>query len=584
MNKKLYTFITVFFLALFALSNANAGISLSFLSTVELDGDFDEGAAEISAFDPASEQLFTINSATSTIDIIDLSDPLTPAVIDSIDLSAFGDGLTSVDVSLNSIVAVALAADPETDPGTVVFLNNAGMVLSSVTVGPLPDSVKFTPDGNTLVVANEGEPGFEEIDDEDVFTGIDPEGSISIIDLSAGVENVVQADVSTADFTAFNGMVLDPSIRIIGPTVDVVPTVAEDLEPEFIVVSDDSSTAYVTIQENNAIGVVDIATATVTDLFPLGFKDHSVAGNGLDPSDEDDVINIALHPVMGMYQPDGMDVFSSNGSTYLITANEGDSRGFEETSVSDLTLDPVIFPDATALQMADVLGELEVTNATGTDDGGETYTGIFAFGARSFSIWDADTGVQVFDSGDDFEQITASQLPDEFNSNNDENDSFDSRSNDAGPEPEGVVIGQVEGSTYAFIGLERIGGVMVYDVTDPVNPVFVQYINNRDFTFMDDLEADKNGAGDLGPEGLVFISADNSPTGEPYLVVSNEISGTVTIYTISQLVNGDGDDDNGDGCSVVSGNTDANTYAIKLFLPFVIFGFTIMFRRFGRRK
>ncbi len=582
MNKFFTQLLSFLFLALVLVpNNLYAGISLSFLSTLELEGDFDDGAAEISAFDPVSEQLFTINSATSTIDIIDLSDPENPFVLDSIDLSAFGDGLTSVDVSSNGVVAVALTADPETDPGTVVFLDTSGMVLSSVTAGPLPDSVKFTPDGMTLVVANEGEPGF---DDEDSLT-VDPEGSISIIDISGGAGNVMQSDVSTADFTAFNGMALDSSIRIIGPDGIVQPTVAQDLEPEFVTISDDSSTAFITIQENNAIAVVDIATATVTNLFGLGFKDHSAPGNGFDPSDEDGGINIATQPVMGMYQPDGMAFYSMGSGSYLITANEGDSRGFEETSVEDVTLDPTVFPDAEALQAPELLGELEITSANGSDDGGVTFQEIFAFGARSFSIWDANTGVQLFDSGDDFEQITAAELPAEFNSNNDENDSFDSRSNDAGPEPEGVAVGQVGDSIYAFIGLERIGGVMVYDVTNPVAPSFVQYINNRDSGFDGDLESDKDGAGDLAPEGLVFISSDDSPSGNPLLVVSNEVSGTVTLFGIQLIASGnDDDDDDGNGCSSVVGSPSASRVAFNILLPMIVLGLGIISRKFRRRK
>lgn len=589
MNKFFSQLLSFLFIVLVLVpNNLYAGISLSFLSTLELEGDFDDGAAEISAFDPASEQLFTINSATSTIDIIDLSDPENPSVVDSIDLSAFGDGITSVDVSVDGIVAAAVAADPETDPGTVVFLNTDGMVLSSIIVGSLPDSVKFTPDGATLVVANEGEPGFDEIDDEDVFNGTDPEGSISIIDVSGGAANVMQADLSTADFTTFNGMVLDSGIRIIGPDGIVQPTVAQDLEPEFVTISDDSTTAFITIQENNAIAVVDIDTAAVTDLFGLGFKDHSLAGNGFDPSDEDGTINIATQPVMGMYQPDGMAFYSMQSGSYLITANEGDSRGFEETSVEDVTLDPEVFPNAAALQLPELLGELEITSVNGSDDGGQSYQEIFAFGARSFSIWDADTGAQVFDSGDDFEQITAMELPTEFNSNNDENDSFDSRSNDAGPEPEGVAVGQIGESIYAFIGLERVGGVMVYNVTDPMSPSFVQYINNRDFSFDGDLEMDKDGAGDLAPEGIVFISADDSPNGDPILVVSNEVSGTVTLFGIQLISAGDGDgdgddDDNdgGDGCSVV-GSAVSIKAAFNLLLPMIVFGLSIMLRRFRR--
>jgi len=160
------------------------------------------------------------------------------------------------------------------------------------------------------------------------------------------------------------------------------------------------------------------------------------------------------------------------------------------------------------------------------------YDTLYSYGARSFSIWSAD-GQRVFDSGSEFERVTASLIPDNFNGNNDEN-SFDNRSDDKGPEPEAVAVGIINGQTFAFIGLERVGGIMVYNVTNPQNPEFVQYLNNRDFSVSQaDLEAGM--AGDLGPEGLAFISADDSPSGKPMLAVGNEVSGTTTLYSIDVI-------------------------------------------------
>ena len=155
------------------------------------------------------------------------------------------------------------------------------------------------------------------------------------------------------------------------------------------------------------------------------------------------------------------------------------------------------------------------------------YDQLYSYGARSFSIWDA-YGNLVYDSSDDFEQITAAMLPDDFNSNNDANGSFDSRSDDKGPEPEALAIGVINGRTYAFIGFERMGGIIVYDVTDPHAPQFVQYLNNRDFAG----DPEMSTAGDLGPEGIIFIAASDSPTGSPMLMVANEISGSTTLYHI----------------------------------------------------
>jgi hypothetical protein len=270
----------------------------------------------------------------------------------------------------------------------------------------------------------------------------------------------------------------------------------------------------------------------ITSIVPLGFKDHSEAGNGFDASNRDDAINIQTHPVFGMYQPDAIATYEVQGETYVVTANEGDARDYdgfsEEDRVKDLDLDPTAFPDADTLQADENLGRLNITTTLGDTDGDGDYDQLFAYGARSFSIWDAE-GNLVWDSGDQFEQKLAALLPDDFNATNDENDSFDNRSDDKGPEPEGVTIGRVGSRIYAFIGLERVGGIMMYDITDPDNPQFVNYVNNRDFSG----DAEAGTAGDLGPEGVLFIDQDQSPTGQNLLVVTNEISGTTTVYSAS---------------------------------------------------
>ncbi|NJL84342.1 MAG: hypothetical protein HC890_18015, partial [Chloroflexaceae bacterium] len=273
----------------------------------------------------------------------------------------------------------------------------------------------------------------------------------------------------------------------------------------------------------------DYAAPTIpTNLGLLSFSGSS----GLDPSDDDGQINIANFPVFGLRQPDGIASFSVGGETFYITANEGDGRDDETDRIDDLALDPLVFPDAAQLQGDDQLGRLEVSIVDGDIDGDGLFEQLFAFGSRSFSIFDA-VGNLVFDSGDAIEQITASTFPADFNANNDENGSFDNRSDDAGPEPEGVTIGQIniggEERIFAFIGLERIGGVLVYEVTNPNSPEFVQYLNTRDFSG----DAEAGTAGDLGPEGLTFISAANSPDASPLLVVANEVSGTTTIFEVT---------------------------------------------------
>ena len=505
-------------------SVAIAQIDLQPLGTYQ-SGLFDESAAETVAHDPNTQRLYVVNANSGNIDVLYIYYPANPTLLFQIDTAPYGDGANSVAVH-NGIVAVAVQADPAQAPGAAVFFNQDGEFLSAVTVGALPDMLTFTPNGQYVLVANEGEPDAYCLTEDEG----DPEGSVSVISLMNGAANLTQADVRTADFSSFTRDNIHPDIRIFGPEASV----AQDLEPEYIAVDADSSRAWVALQENNAIAVLDIGSATITEIFPLGYKDYS-EGGGLDPSDRDDGINIANWPVRGMYQPDAIAAFQAGNETFIITTNEGDARDYdcfsEEVRVDDLTLDPTVFDDPEFLQQSENLGRLKTTTATGDADGDGQHETIVNYGARSFSIWRAD-GQLVFDSGSDFEQYTAELIPDDFNSTNDENDSFDNRSDDKGPEPEGVAIGRVGDRVYAFIGFERVGGIIVYDITDPSQPMFVQYVNNRDFAG----GTEAGTAGDLGPEGMLFISAENSPTGTPLLVTGNEVSGTTTIFSVTEPV------------------------------------------------
>ena len=521
-------------------------IELNTLGTYA-SGAFDEGAAEIVAHDPANQRLFVINANDSTVDVLDIQDPEMPVKLSTIDATAEGASANSVAV-YGDLVAVAIEANVKQDNGKVVFYNSTDLnKVGEVEAGALPDMLTFTRDGQKLLVANEGEPS----DDYSV----DPEGSVSIVDLSNGV---AAATVTTAGFASFNGQLaelMEQGLRVFGPGA----TLAQDLEPEYIAISIDGEKAWVAMQEANAVAELDIAAGEITAIIPLGFKDHSIIGNELDASNDNSGINIRNWPVKGIYHPDAMTSYGFNGKTYYITANEGDSRDYdgfsEEFRVADLTLDAMAFPNAAELQEDANLGRLNVTSTLGFGNscapsdpanvilvGGEydrgyvenncVYSELYAYGARSFSIW-SETGERVFDSGSEFERITASLIPDNFNSNNDEN-AFDNRSDDKGPEPEAVTVGTINGQTFAFIGLERVGGIMVYNVTNPQNPEFVQYLNNRDFSASQtDLESGM--AGDLGPEGLAFIAADDSPNGKPMLAVGNEVSGTTTLYGIDVI-------------------------------------------------
>ncbi len=476
-------------------------------------------AAEITAYDSASKRLFVVNGALGSVDVLDLTQPAAPARVGTITVTGAAN---SVDVR-GGIVAVAVEAPTRTDNGRVNFYRATTLQeISTVTVGPVPDMLTFSPNGRYVVVANEGEPSST--------YAIDPEGSVSVID----VQTITAPTVRTAGFTSFNGQeatLRASGVRIYGPNASA----SKDFEPEYVAISADSRTAWVTLQENNAIATVDLTSASVTGVRALGFKDHSRTGNGLDVSDRDSPtgtgsINIRTWPgLFGMYQPDAIAAYTVSGTTYLVTANEGDARDWppglvEEARVGTLTLNPSIFTDAACggpCRDNARLGRLTVTNQLGRNATTGQYDALYVLGGRSFSIWNAATGTQVWDSGDQLEQRTTSLPNALFNASNTGN-ALDDRSDNKGPEPEGLALATFGSKTFAFVGLERIGGVMVYDITNPTSPSFVTYLSGR-----------TGDSGDLGPEGLHFIPARRSPNGQPLLVVGNEISGTTAIFQIN---------------------------------------------------
>lgn len=551
-------------------------IKLSLLGRYETNI-FAQSAAEIPAYDAASKRLFVVNAQKGLVDVLDASKPEKPVHIAELSARTYlaNSEVNSVAVK-NGIVALAVQAQNKTDTGIVVLFNAKDLsFISQVDVGALPDMLSFSPDGKTILVANEAEPN----DDY----SIDPEGSISIIDIS----NIKQLKVRTADFKAWNTQKADliaKGVRIFGPNA----TVAQDLEPEYITISHDSKTAWVTLQENNAIARIDIAQQKVTDIYPLGYKDHGVIGNELDVSDRDSKIDIKNWAgLVGMYQPDSIANYQSNGQTYLVTANEGDSRewlkdgdayfagdiskGYVENirmkhlfnnkgfntdgdypahlqkianGVKGAKLNPVTFVycGATTTEAGDCrkdanLGRLNIawnmgyqTNADGSAkldaNGRLTYDKLYAYGARSFSIWNTQ-GQLVWDSGSEFEKKIAELFPNYFNSDH-EAIALDDRSDNKGPEPEGITVGTIGKKTFAFIGLERMSGIMVYDITTANKPKFIEYFTTRNF-----VETDPKKQGDLGPEGLAFISAKDSPNAKSLLVVGNEVSGSTAVYQIN---------------------------------------------------
>lgn len=515
-------------------------------------GLFNASGGEIAAWSPQSKHLYVTN-ATQGLAMLEIANPANPSQLDLV--RQFG--INSVAVH-GDLVAMCWMPKSKGAPGEVRFFDLALKQIATIKVGYGPDMIAFTPDGKTLLVANEAEPSDDGAED--------PAGSISVIDLSHGP---AKATIQEATFDSFEARAAE--LRASGVHAPMPKrTLAQQLEPEYIVVGKDGKTAYVTLQEANAVAILDIATAKITAILPLGVKDFGATGVGLDASDKDNRIAISQWPVRGMYQPDSIAYFQENDREYLVTANEGEPFDYpfytEVQRVSKLkntkdpskpALDPARFPLAVDggdgfaqkdLLKPDGIGRLEVSDACGDTDQDGDYDELVCFGARSASIWRIVPATNstpmrlelAWDSGSEMERTVRDRMPTVFNADNRKNPSRDERSDVRGPEPEGVAVATISGRRMIFVGLERTGGVMMWDASTPSKPIFAGYFNRRDPAV--DLDVDAKGdkipdtladVGDLGPEGLLIIPADSSPTKRPIIVVCNEVSGTVSLFDIA---------------------------------------------------
>ncbi|WP_086539508.1 choice-of-anchor I family protein [Algoriphagus antarcticus] len=461
------------------------------ISSIKIGG---EAAAEITAFDPETNQLFVVNnSGSSKVDIVNFSDPSNPTITGSIDVTQFGGGVNSVAVK-NGMLAMAVEANTKTDPGMVVVFSTDQLTspIAQVAVGALPDMVIFSPNGRFIVSANEGEPN-------DAYT-IDPVGTISVIDVNASFS------VSTLGFEGFESQktsLMSKGFRVFGAGASL----AQDVEPEYVAIDENSEFAWVTLQENNGMAKVNLSTKTITDVFPFGLKDNSLDGNELDVSDRDNEVTLKSWPLFSYFLPDALVNYSVNGNNYLITANEGDTRDYdgysEESRVKDLDLDPFAFPNAEQLQKDENMGRYTVTTSAGDANGDGKFEKLYGIGARSFTVWDGASGAMVMDYNS-LEKDFIAAAPNSYD---------DGRSDNKGVEPEGVTMGAINEKTLVFVGMERVDAVMVYELKGISSFNFIQVLETGD-----------------APEGVLFISAEESPNGKPLLIVSSERDGFLRIY------------------------------------------------------
>jgi DNA-binding beta-propeller fold protein YncE len=567
-----------------AIANTDGGtLQLSLVDSYVAESEFDTSAAEIVSYDPCSDQLYVVNSQAASIDVLALNtNNSAPSKAGNIDLSLAATAAGIEIGAANSVsakqglVAVAIEAKIKQNPGIIALYRSDDLsLLATYPTGALPDMVILSSDGQTILTANEGEPNGD-------YTH-DPEGSITIVDISNGYrrESAVVKQVYFAPFNIGESRhgELGANVRTAGPTGT---SVAQDLEPEYMALNRDNTKAYVALQENNAIAIIDIATASVDVIKGLGAKSWNAnSGNALDASNKDSGVGAfaSYEQLVGLYMPDTVASFSVDGSDYIISANEGDGReyiystnqqtcdsanhrwegdeyevGGEDEDAAKYANEPddcISFTDeARGGDIADLVDGLHPLKAALNDNNQlkrikvvadkESYSAddnIVTFGARSFSIWDEQAEL-VYDSGNDIAKRVFAIDSINFNVTNDNNQSADNRSDDKGSEPEAVAVAEINGKQYAFIGLERQGGIIVYDVTKPAAPIFQSYINNRDFsepvcTLVDEGSDCNNdtynsAAGDLGPESIDYFTR----AGQHFIAVGNEVSGTTTVYKV----------------------------------------------------
>ncbi|MFT7879443.1 MAG: choice-of-anchor I family protein [Sulfurimonas sp.] len=501
----------------------------SFNATLVKLGAFEtalEGGSEIVAYDAGSKRMFTTNGEKNAIDIIDIYTLSSPLKVSSIDLSPYGTGVNSVAVK-NGVVAAAVENGDDIVgkkqlKGSIEIFNVDGVHQKSVTVGYLPDMVTFNEDGSRIVVANEGEPnGTYEVD---------PVGSVGVITLP---------DYTYADIN-FSGVVLSDASDGTAVRLGDTPSndQAKDIEPEYIAVN--GSYAYVTLQENNALAKINLNDNSIEFVKSFGAKSWEAdSGNRIDIEEEGEIKMKSYAGLFGLYQPDSIAAYEINGTSYLVTANEGDGREYlyavdaedeaacdnqggdwddgeclmeshvDEKKIKKLDLDPLIadaYTDENDLKVMTDLGD--------TDHDGD-YDKLYSYGARSFSIWDTNGDI-VFDSGDTISKTVALYQLGLFNQDEGE---MDGRSGNKGAEPEALTVGTINGRSYAFVGLERQNAIMVFDITVPTEAAFVDYVITED-------------EGDISAEGMKFIPASESPNGKNLLLVSYEVSGSTVVYEV----------------------------------------------------
>ncbi len=456
--------------------------------------------SEISTTVSIRGQMFVVSSGGGgTLQVTNATNPAAITLEERVTLTGFNSQSVA---SYGNLLAVALSPSDYASNGGkgVVRFYRVGAeggltFLQDVQVGYLPDSIAFNDKGTKLVIANEGEP----ITGYGVAGGKDPVGSIGIIDIK-GQANL-RFSYTELDFA---GLTLPAGLRISGPALT---TQATDIEPEYVSIM--GNYAYVTLQENNGVAKVNLKTNSIETIFALGAVDFKNQLVDLTDRDNPTGSTSLFKPLLGqnyegLRMPDGIAAYSVKGKDYFVTANEGDGREYTQGTAPDVVV--TYTDEARGSGNANRVRRLTDDATAGSPDR------ITTFGGRSISLFDADTGALLWDSGNTLQTIAVAAGM-----------YADGRSDDKGVEPEGVVVAQMKGRSYAIVSMERTSSSMlaVFDVTDPAAVSFVTS------TVI---------AGSISPEGLHVVEAKQSPTGRDQLIVSNEVSNSLNVFDLEALI------------------------------------------------
>ena len=562
-------------------------LSFSVLGTHESGSDFATSSAEIVTYDTSTDKLYVVNSQNKSVDVLSFDVDGKPVKQGVIDLTGAQTdagitfGAANSVVAKNGLVAIAVENAQKQSAGVIALYNSTDLsFVNTYPAGALPDMVTMTEDGLKIVAANEGEPSGDYAND--------PEGSVTVIDIAAGTADN-EAVVTQITFTEFNqGQARHSELQNVRLPSPHGASVAQDLEPEYVAITSDNK-AVISLQENNAFATINLSNNTIESIKGLGTKSWaSVADGGqgyeLDLTNKDGVFTTSSYPqLVGYYMPDSIASFTIDGNDYVISANEGDGREYiyettqqtcntashkwdgddyapggddeNATNYQNEIDDCISYTDEGRGKDLDVHTDHPLMNESvyGVDGtianknaigrikvlmDNETIAAddnIPTFGARSFSIWNA-SGERIYDSGSQLSEIA--NTVSHFNVSNDTQEN-DNRSDDKGVEPEAIEVAVINGATIGFIGLERQGGIAAYNISNPVAPVFLDYINNRDFTADVCTQVDEDGecdngtynsaAGDLGPESIEYFTR----AGQHFIAVGNEVSGTTTVFALN---------------------------------------------------